>query len=52
MHDGARLLRAYGELPMNIRLIEGIAGGLDEEDDNAADDYIDFEYEHIDKISV
>nr|GFA27277.1 eukaryotic translation initiation factor 1A [Tanacetum cinerariifolium] len=45
-----RLLKAYGELPENIRLNEGIAGGLDEEDDNAVDDYIEFEDEDIDKI--
>ncbi|CAI5944645.1 unnamed protein product [Closterium sp. NIES-65] len=29
--DEARLLKAYGELPDNIRLNEGIAGGMDEE---------------------
>eukprot|EP00261_Vitis_vinifera_P034106 XP_019075349.1 PREDICTED: eukaryotic translation initiation factor 1A-like [Vitis vinifera] len=30
MPDEARLLKAYGELPENTRLNEGIAGGLDE----------------------
>ncbi|KAG6488893.1 hypothetical protein ZIOFF_050148 [Zingiber officinale] len=40
MPDEARLLKAYGELPENIRLNEGI-GGLDEEDEGGADDYID-----------
>ncbi|KAL7175534.1 hypothetical protein ACSBR2_029186 [Camellia fascicularis] len=43
MPDEARLLKAYGELPENTRLNEGIAGGLDEEDDGAGDDYIEFE---------
>ncbi|KAL8118974.1 eukaryotic translation initiation factor 1A-like [Apium graveolens] len=50
MPDEARLLKAYGELPENTRLNEGIAGGLDEEDENAVDDYIEFEDEDIDKI--
>ncbi|KAD7479036.1 hypothetical protein E3N88_02172 [Mikania micrantha] len=50
MPDEARLLKAYGELPENIRLNEGIAGGIDEEDDNGGDDYIEFEDEDIDKI--
>ncbi|PHT48399.1 hypothetical protein CQW23_12607 [Capsicum baccatum] len=50
MPDEARLLKAYGELPENTRLNEGIANGLDEEDDNCADDYIEFEDEDIDKI--
>ncbi|XP_042407601.1 eukaryotic translation initiation factor 1A-like [Zingiber officinale] len=49
MPDEARLLKAYGELPENIRLNEGI-GGLDEEDEGGADDYIEFEDEDIDKI--
>ncbi|KAG5626635.1 hypothetical protein H5410_011853 [Solanum commersonii] len=49
MPDEARLLKAYGELPENTRLNEGIAN-LDEEDENAADDYIEFEDEDIDKI--
>ncbi|CAL9073070.1 unnamed protein product [Musa acuminata var. zebrina] len=40
MPDEARLLKAYGELPENTRLNEGI-GGLDEEEEGAADDYID-----------
>ncbi|KAE8660761.1 Eukaryotic translation initiation factor 1A, X-chromosomal [Hibiscus syriacus] len=35
--DEARLLKAYGELPEDTRLNEGI---VDEEDDGGADDYI------------
>ena len=50
MPDEARLLKAYGELPENTHLNEGIAGGLDEEDDNAENDYVEFEDEDIDKI--
>ncbi|CAN4111500.1 unnamed protein product [Withania somnifera] len=49
MPDEARLLKAYGELPENTRLNEGVAN-LDEEDDNLNDDYIEFEDEDIDKI--
>ncbi|KAG6488895.1 eukaryotic translation initiation factor 1A-like [Zingiber officinale] len=49
MPDEARLLKAYGELPENIRLNEGI-GGLDEDEEGGADDYIKFEDEDIDKI--
>ncbi|XP_042460393.1 eukaryotic translation initiation factor 1A-like [Zingiber officinale] len=49
MPDEARLLKAYGELPENIRLNEGIRG-LNEEDEGGADDYIEFEDEDIDKI--
>ncbi|XP_042436843.1 eukaryotic translation initiation factor 1A-like [Zingiber officinale] len=49
MPDEARLLKAYGELLENIHLNEGI-GGLDEEDEGGADDYIKFEDEDIDKI--
>ncbi|KAK4260692.1 hypothetical protein QN277_003775 [Acacia crassicarpa] len=49
MPDGARLLKAYGELPDNTRLNEGI-GGLDEEDDGTGNDHIEFEDEDIDKI--
>ncbi|KAG6517454.1 hypothetical protein ZIOFF_020846 [Zingiber officinale] len=49
MLDEVRLLKAYGELPENIRLNEGIRG-LDEEDEGGADDYIEFEDEDIDKI--
>ncbi|KAK1295174.1 hypothetical protein QJS10_CPA16g01252 [Acorus calamus] len=45
-----KLLKAYGELPENTRLNEGIAGGMDEEDDGGADDYVEFEDEDIDKI--
>ncbi|KAG6395037.1 hypothetical protein SASPL_145628 [Salvia splendens] len=50
MPDEARLLKAYGELPENTRLNEGIAGGLDEEEDGPGDDYIEFEDEDIDKL--
>ncbi|GER45201.1 eukaryotic translation initiation factor 1A [Striga asiatica] len=50
MADEARLLKAYGELPEGTRLNEGIAGGLDEEDDGPADDYIEFEDDDIDKL--
>lgn len=50
MPDEARLLKAYGELPENTRLNEGIAGGIDEEDDGPGDDYIEFEDEDIDKL--
>ncbi|KAJ8772195.1 hypothetical protein K2173_027372 [Erythroxylum novogranatense] len=50
MSDEARLLKAYGELPDTTRLNEGIARGLDEEDDSAPDDYIEFEDEDIDKL--
>jgi len=49
--DEARLLKAYGELPENIRLNEGIAGGLDEDEEGeGGDDYIEFEDEDIDRI--
>ncbi len=48
--DEARLLKAYGELPENVRLNEGIAGGMDEEEDGGGDDYIEFEDEDIDRI--
>lgn len=50
MGDEARLLKAYGELPETTRLNEGIANGLDGEDEGAGDDYIEFEDEDIDKI--
>ncbi|XP_049400554.1 eukaryotic translation initiation factor 1A-like [Solanum stenotomum] len=49
MPDEARLLKAYGELPENIRLNEGV-NTLDEEDDDPNDDYIEFEDEDIDRI--
>lgn len=49
MPDEARLLKAYGELPENIRLNEGV-NILDEEDDGPNDDYIEFEDEDIDRI--
>uniref|UniRef100_K3YVM0 Eukaryotic translation initiation factor 4C n=6 Tax=Paniceae TaxID=147428 RepID=K3YVM0_SETIT len=47
MNDEARLLKAYGEIPDNVRLNEGV---VDEEDTGAQDDYIQFEDEDIDKI--
>ncbi|KAL5572039.1 hypothetical protein UlMin_021636 [Ulmus minor] len=50
MPDEARLLKAYGELPETTRLNEGIAGGLDEDEDASGDDYIEFKDEDIDKI--
>ncbi|OAE30721.1 hypothetical protein AXG93_402s1340 [Marchantia polymorpha subsp. ruderalis] len=48
--DEARLLKAYGELPDNVRLNEGIAGGMDDDEDGEGDDYIEFEDEDIDRI--
>ncbi|KAK8931305.1 hypothetical protein KSP39_PZI016271 [Platanthera zijinensis] len=42
MPDEACLLKAYRELPESTPLNEGISGGLDEEDDGAGDDYIEF----------
>lgn len=45
--DEARLLKAYGELPENIRINEGIGGGFEEDD---REDYIEFEDEDIDRI--
>ncbi|WZZ71049.1 hypothetical protein YC2023_082419 [Brassica napus] len=50
MSDEARLLKAYGELPENTRLNEGIVGDLEEDDDNLAEDYVEFEDEDIDRI--
>lgn len=50
MPDEARLLKAYGELPENTRLNEGITGGLEDEEEGGGDDYIEFEDEDIDKI--
>ncbi|KAL0001569.1 hypothetical protein SO802_015350 [Lithocarpus litseifolius] len=47
MPDEARLLKAYGELPENTRLNDGI---IDDEEDGGGDDYIEFEDEDIDKI--
>ncbi|KAG5577615.1 hypothetical protein H5410_057749 [Solanum commersonii] len=44
-----RFSKAYEELPENTRLNEGIAN-LDEEDENVADVYIEFENENINKI--
>ncbi|KAL9840142.1 putative translation initiation factor 1A (eIF-1A) [Arabidopsis thaliana] len=50
MSDEARLLKAYGELPENTRLNEGIVGDLEDDDDNNDDDYVEFEDEDIDRI--
>ncbi|KAK4748264.1 hypothetical protein SAY87_014850 [Trapa incisa] len=50
MPDEARLLKAYGELPQNTRINEGVVGGLDEENEGPNNDYIQFEDEDIDKI--
>ncbi|MED6220656.1 hypothetical protein PIB30_046938 [Stylosanthes scabra] len=50
MADEARLLKAYGELPDTTRINETIGGGLDDDDDQHGDDYIEFEDEDIDKI--
>lgn len=47
--DEARLLKAYGELPDNIRLNEVIPG-MDDDEEGAEDDLFDFEDEDIDKI--
>jgi len=49
-NDEARLLKAYGELPENMRFNEGIAGGIDDEEERNNDDYIEFEDEDIDKL--
>ncbi|XP_015055311.1 eukaryotic translation initiation factor 1A-like [Solanum pennellii] len=49
MPDEARLLKAYGELPENFRLNEGV-NVLEEEDDAPDDDYVEFEDEDIDRI--
>ncbi|CAN6820942.1 unnamed protein product [Brassica oleracea] len=50
MSDEARLLKAYGELPENTRLNEGIVGDLEEDDDNDAEEFVHFEDEDIDRI--
>ncbi|CAL9218426.1 unnamed protein product [Arabidopsis halleri] len=42
MPDEARSLKEHGELPKNIRLNEGVVGDLNEDDDIASDDYIEF----------
>ncbi|KAJ7960304.1 Eukaryotic translation initiation factor 1A [Quillaja saponaria] len=47
MPDEARLLKAYGELPETIRVNDGLPF---EDDDQGADDYIEFAEEDIDKI--
>ncbi|KAK9716331.1 hypothetical protein RND81_06G226000 [Saponaria officinalis] len=49
MSDEARLLKAYGELPDNVRLNEGI-GDVVEDGEDGDNDYIEFEDEDIDKI--
>ena len=49
MNDEARLLKAYGEIPDNVRLNEGV--DVDgPEDGEEGSDYIQFEDEDIDKI--
>ncbi|KAI5674747.1 hypothetical protein M9H77_15111 [Catharanthus roseus] len=50
MPDEARLLKAYKELPDYIRLNEGIAGDLDEDEDGPDNNYIEFGDEDIDQI--
>lgn len=52
MPDEARLLKAYGELPDNVRLNEGIAGGVDEEDEGGGvvDDYLEFGDDEISRL--
>ncbi|KAL6575673.1 hypothetical protein OROHE_001050 [Orobanche hederae] len=50
MPDEARLLKAYGELPDNTRLNEGITGAGDDEEDGDIDDYVEFEDADIDKL--
>ncbi|RYR02597.1 hypothetical protein Ahy_B06g081395 isoform A [Arachis hypogaea] len=50
MADEARLLKAYGELPDTTRLNETVGGGLEDDDDQIGDDYVEFEDEDIDKI--
>ncbi|KAJ7960305.1 Eukaryotic translation initiation factor 1A [Quillaja saponaria] len=47
MPDEARRLKAYGELPGTIRVNDGPPF---EDDDQGADDYIEFAEEDIDKI--
>lgn len=49
MPDAANLLKAYGELPDNVRLNEGIVGEL-EFDEDAADNYIEFRDDDMDQI--
>lgn len=50
--EEARKLKTYGELPENIRLNEGIAGGIEDDDEDNGDhgNYVDFEDEDIDRI--
>lgn len=48
--DEARNLKAYKELPENIRLNEGVAGDMEDDGEEADDDYVDFEDEDVDKI--
>uniref|UniRef100_A0A1D1YXN4 Eukaryotic translation initiation factor 4C n=1 Tax=Anthurium amnicola TaxID=1678845 RepID=A0A1D1YXN4_9ARAE len=50
MPDEARLLKAYGELPDNIRLNEGIAVEDDDEEGGAGGANVVFEEEDIDRI--
>jgi translation initiation factor 1A len=46
--DEARSLKAYNELPETVRLNEGVAGAIDEDEDGGQD--IVFEDEDIDRI--
>ncbi|XP_045806213.1 eukaryotic translation initiation factor 1A-like [Trifolium pratense] len=48
MPDEARLLKAYGELPDNMKLYVDCGGGDDDEEDDI--DCIEFENDDIDKI--
>jgi len=41
--DEARNLKAYKELPENIRLNEGVAGDMEDDGEEADDDFVDFE---------
>ncbi|XP_010488695.1 PREDICTED: eukaryotic translation initiation factor 1A-like [Camelina sativa] len=50
MSDEARLLKAYGELPDNTRLNEGIVGDFEDDPQNEVDDFVEFEDEDIDRI--
>ncbi|KAI3456869.1 hypothetical protein Pfo_013532 [Paulownia fortunei] len=50
MPDEARLLKAYGELPRNLKLNEGIAGDMEDEDEGTADSYLEFGDEDLDHL--
>ncbi|XP_045800679.1 eukaryotic translation initiation factor 1A-like [Trifolium pratense] len=49
MPDEARLLKAYGELPDNMKLYVDCGGGADDDEENDID-CIEFENDDIDKI--